>query len=68
MTNGLRAVLSAVAFALVAGCAHSIKVTPDITRLEPVSPRVGANVGYYIPRELSSVEITTQGGGGDKAL
>jgi hypothetical protein len=26
---------------------------------------VGANVGYYIPRELSSVEITTQGGGGD---
>jgi len=65
MTNGLRAVIYAVGFALVAGCAHPIKVAPEFSRLERVSSRVGANVGYFIPREVSSVEVTTQGGGGD---
>ena len=66
MKNGLRAVLIAVVFALVTGCAHSITVTPDTMRLEPVSSRrVTAKIGYYIPEEVSSIEVTTQGGGGD---
>jgi hypothetical protein len=52
---------------LLAGCAHAIKVSPDVGRLEVVSasPRVQARVAYYIPPEVSSVEITTAGGGGD---
>jgi hypothetical protein len=68
MENGIRALIGATALALMAGCAHPIKVAPDVARLERVSStpaRVAANVGYYIPREVSSVEITTPGGGGD---
>jgi hypothetical protein len=65
MANGLRAVIYAVALVMVAGCAHPIKVTPDITRLERVPSPIGAVVGYYIPGVASSVEVTTHGGGGD---
>jgi hypothetical protein len=39
-----------------------------VAKLERVSstpPRLTANVGYYIPPEVSSVEVTTAGGGGD---
>jgi hypothetical protein len=66
--KGIVAVLGATVLVLTVGCAHPIKVAPDITRLQRVSstaPRVAANIGYYIPKEVSSVEITTQGGGGD---
>jgi hypothetical protein len=57
-----------LAAAALAGCAHPIKVAPDLTRVERVSTssaRVTATVGYFIPPSVSSVEITTQGGGGD---
>lgn len=53
---------------LLAGCAHPIQITPDMTRLERVSTtpaRLAVKAGYYIPPEVESVEITTQGGGGD---
>ncbi len=53
---------------LSAGCAHPISVAPDIAKLERIStapPRITANVGYFIAPEVSSAEITTQGGGGD---
>jgi hypothetical protein len=53
---------------MAAGCAHPIKVAPDVAKLERFSttaPRLTANVGYYIPPEVSSVEVTTAGGGGD---
>lgn len=66
--NGLGAVIGAAVVVLAAGCAHPIRVAPDIARLQRVSsmpPRVNANVAYYIPIEVSSIEITTQGGGGD---
>jgi len=52
----------------MAGCAHPIKVAPDVAKLERVAstpPRLTVNVGYYIPPEVSSVEVTTAGGGGD---
>jgi Short C-terminal domain len=68
MENVIRTLIAAAVLALIAACAHPIKVTPDVARLERVSstpPRVAANVGFYIPPEASSVEITTQGGGGD---
>jgi Short C-terminal domain len=63
-----RVVLLICATAALAGCAHAIKVAPDIMKVERTAtapPRVTANVGYFIPPEVSSVEITTQGGGGD---
>ena len=66
--KGFGAVICATVLILAVGCAHPVKVAPDIARLQRVSstpPRVAANVGYYIPKEVSSVEITTQGGGGD---
>src|SRR5258708_37164411 len=68
MKLSLRALVSATALAMAAGCAHPIKVAPDVAKLERFSttaPRLTANVGYYIPPEVSSVEVTTAGGGGD---
>ena len=50
------------------GCAHSISITPDLAKIELTSnsvARVNVKVGYYIPPELSAIEITTAGGGGD---
>jgi hypothetical protein len=63
-----RVVFPILAIAVLAGCAHAIKIVPDVVkveRTETTPPRVTANVGYFIPPEVSSVEITTQGGGGD---
>jgi len=56
----------AIAALLLAGCAHNIKIAPDVTKVERTSaapPRIEKKVGYYIPPDVSSVEITTQGGG-----
>lgn len=60
--------LVAIAVLLFTGCAHPIKVAPDLTRIERSSTtpsRIAAKVGYYIPVEESSIEVTTPGGGGD---
>jgi hypothetical protein len=60
--------LSALLAITFAGCAHPIKVSPDLARLDraPDSPpRLALSVGYYIPAEVASVEVTTAGGGGD---
>jgi hypothetical protein len=68
MAIGIRTTIGIILAVLMVGCAHPIKVAPDIARLQRVSstpPRVAANVGYYIPKEVRTVEITTQGGGGD---
>ena len=57
-----------VSVLLVAGCAHPIDVAPNLAELDRSSittPRIPANVGYYIPLTASSTEITTPGGGGD---
>jgi hypothetical protein len=58
-----------VAVAILAGCAHPIKVAPDIAKIEQsagANDHVAASVGYYSPPELDSLEVTTPGGGGDK--
>jgi hypothetical protein len=60
--------VAAMVTPLLVGCAHAIKVAPEITKVErtsTTSPRTTANVGYYIPPEVGSVEITTPGSGGD---
>jgi hypothetical protein len=53
---------------ILSGCAHPIKIAPDIAKIEQngnASARIMASVGYYIPPELESLEVTTPGGGGD---
>jgi hypothetical protein len=66
--NFSRLIAVSITALLVTGCAHSIKVEPNTTKMtsEIASPqRISANVGYFIPSELSALEITTPGGGGD---
>lgn len=50
------------------GCAHSIEISPDIAKIdrEAGSPsKIKAKVGFYIPVDVSNIEITSPGGGGD---
>jgi hypothetical protein len=68
MKLSFHALVGTTALAMAAGCAHPIKVAPDAAKVERVSttaPKLAANIGYYIPPEVSSVEVTTAGGGGD---
>lgn len=61
-------VFTALVSIVIAGCAHPIQVSPDLARLErapDAPPRLALKVGYYIPTDVASVEITTAGGGGD---
>jgi hypothetical protein len=54
--------------AALAGCAHPIVVSPDITKIEPstnIQP-IKKSVAYYIAEDMRSKEVTTPGGGGDK--
>jgi hypothetical protein len=50
------------------GCAHPIQIAPsptNITRAPNDPPKIKANVGLIIPTELTNLEVTTPGGGGD---
>jgi hypothetical protein len=60
--------LLALSVVLICGCAHRITIEPDIGKLAlvpKVSQPIPIDVGYVIPPEASSLEVTTQGGGGD---
>jgi hypothetical protein len=60
--------LSIIAVAALAGCAHPIIMTPDIAKIEPattVQP-IKKNVAYYIAEDARTNEVITPGGGGDK--
>ena len=63
----LKILFAGMAAVILAGCAHPITVTPNIAKLEQSagSNRVPVSVGYYIPPELETLEVTTPGGGGD---
>lgn len=66
MLNLIR--LAAVAVVLtVTGCAHQIKITPDVSafKTDGVSP-IDKKVGYYISKEDREKKVITPGGGGDK--
>lgn len=63
-----KVLFSSVALVILSGCAHPIKIAPDIAKIEQrenASAHITASVGYYIPPELESLEVTTPGGGGD---
>jgi len=53
--------------ALLAGCAHQIVITPDVSQLSgrDVKP-IAQKVGYYISAADRELQVTTPGGGGDK--
>jgi len=63
----LKVFIAGMAVVILVGCAHPITVAPNIAKIEQSasSNRVAVSVGYYIPPELDSLEITTPGGGGD---
>lgn len=53
---------------LLVGCAHRIDVKPnmaDLVQVKTSDNKIDAVVGYYIPSNLLSLEVTTPGGGGD---
>ncbi|WP_144630855.1 hypothetical protein [Bordetella genomosp. 13] len=58
----------AAALALVAGCAHKIDVSPEVTSITAPAgtTRINATAAYYISPEDLARTVTTPGGGGDK--
>lgn len=64
----LKLLLAIAIVGTLAGCAHSINVAPDLTKIDGQSEGFdyrSASVGYHIPSDLLSLEVTTPGGGGD---
>lgn len=67
--NFYKMLVSLIAVAALAGCAHPLAINPNIEKIARDSsapPRIKAKVGYYINDALRNQEITTSGGGGDK--
>lgn len=55
-------------FFALSGCAHPIQIAPNsanIYRTPSDSPKISATIGMVMPAALSSLEVTTPGGGGD---
>lgn len=64
----LRVLLATFALTLLEGCAHSIVITPDSSKLPVAGSIRPANhaVGYYVSDEERTRRVITPGGGGDK--
>jgi len=62
----LRGASLAGLFALCAGCAHTIVIGPDMSRLPVETPPVSSGAAaYYISSENRERPVTSGGGGGD---
>jgi hypothetical protein len=50
-----------------AGCAHPLKISPDISKIErdKADVQIEKNVAYYVAPEARDKTVTTPGGGGD---
>jgi hypothetical protein len=59
-------ILAALVSLCLAACAHPMNIRPDIQSLQPVSTQIQKNVGLYVSPANHAVEVTTDGGGGDK--
>ncbi len=59
-------ILAAFVSLYMAGCAHPMNIRPDIQSLQPVSTQIQKNVGLYVSPANHALEVTTDGGGGDK--
>jgi hypothetical protein len=64
----LKLCLTIIALVFFSGCAHNIKLTPDLAKLRSVesNSKIEKNVAYYISAEDKVKVVTTPGGGGDK--
>lgn len=64
----IRLFCSIATVAVISGCAHPMRISPDITKIERSADMqpIRKNVGYYISPETREKEVTTPGGGGDK--
>jgi hypothetical protein len=63
------AALAAMLLALAcAGCAHSIRITPDMAAIEPRPGQVAGpvRVGYHFTPGQRALQVETPGGSGDK--
>jgi len=66
--NIIRFAALSIVVAFASGCAHKITISPDLTKIEAPAntPRINANVAYYIAEADLAKTVTTPGGGGDK--
>jgi hypothetical protein len=64
--NNYGFILTSLVSLYLAGCAHPMNIRPDIQSLQPVSTQIQKNVGLYVPPANHALEVTTDGGGGDK--
>jgi hypothetical protein len=59
-------ILASLVSLYIAGCAHPMNIRPDVQSLAPVSTQIQKNVGLYVSPANHALEVTTDGGGGDK--
>jgi hypothetical protein len=67
--NIIKLIFALVVASILSGCAHSLNISPNMAKIEreaSAQPRSKQSVGYYIPADIRSLEVTTPGGGGDK--
>ncbi|KNE24433.1 hypothetical protein [Achromobacter spanius] len=64
----IRLVALSIVAAVASGCAHKITISPDLAKIEAPAdtPRINANVAYYIAEADLAKTVKTPGGGGDK--
>ena len=67
MLKYIKCLTAALACTVLFGCAHPITMTPDLAKIQAtgVTP-VAKTVGYHISDANRGLEVTTDGGGGDK--
>lgn len=64
----IKALFAVMVVSSLFGCAHQIAISPNTAKIErqPSSPpKIKANVGLILSADLSNIEITSPGGGGD---
>ena len=64
--HALLGVTAAVALLGLTGCAHSIALSPDLSKVSTAGPKIAKTVGYVIAETNRWLQVTTPGGGGDK--
>jgi hypothetical protein len=57
-----------VALLALGGCAHQIKISPDLNALQPVAAdaKINKRIGLYIDAKDKDAAVITPAGGGDK--
>ena len=56
---------AAITLLLLTGCAHSISIAPEMSKIPPASSKIAKTAGYVILETNRWRQVTTPGGGGD---